>query len=187
MKAIKGKLLPVSLGLCLFSILIILQVTLGSDRSNTKNSEIQEKSKKAYEKFFTEEKLELINGSKRTLSSYKEPIVLLNFWATWCTPCIKEFKSMKKLQDKFGHDKFHIVGVNCDEDKKISEIRRFKKKHKLNFQSVMDPKTKLLDNFSLTHIPASIMYHKGKVIYFSNKYTDFLDDNIVERVKSVLE
>ena len=68
-----------------------------------------------------------------TLADYKGKIVLLNFWATWCAPCVKEMPSLDRLQAEMGKDKFVVLPLSLDgptrpkvapfyEDKKLSHL-----------------------------------------------------------------
>ena len=69
------------------------------------------------------------------LADYKGKIVLLNFWATWCAPCVKEMPSLDRLQAEMGKDKFVVLPLSLDgpsrpkvapfyKDKKLSQSRR---------------------------------------------------------------
>lgn len=68
-----------------------------------------------------------------TLSDYKGKVVLVNFWATWCAPCVSEMPSLDQLQKKMGKDKFVILPLSLDgptrakvapfyQDKKLGEL-----------------------------------------------------------------
>jgi len=46
------------------------------------------------------------------LSDYRGKVVLLNFWATWCPPCVREMPSMERLQQRVGEDDFKVIAVN---------------------------------------------------------------------------
>lgn len=59
---------------------------------------------------------ELADGNTFTLSEQKGKVVLLNFWATWCGPCVGEMPTFEKLYSEYG-DKVSILAVNCLEDK----------------------------------------------------------------------
>ena len=54
------------------------------------------------------------NGGARTLADWKDRVVLLNLWATWCVPCRKEMPALAALQRKLGGPAFEVVAVNID-------------------------------------------------------------------------
>lgn len=49
------------------------------------------------------------------LASYRGKVVLLNFWATWCAPCLTEMPTFKEWQKQYGSDKFQVIGVSMDD------------------------------------------------------------------------
>lgn len=54
------------------------------------------------------------NGNDVALADYASKSVLLNFWATWCSPCVRELPSLNRLQKTLGGDKFAVVALNID-------------------------------------------------------------------------
>jgi len=54
------------------------------------------------------------------LSRFNGKIILLNMWATWCPPCIKELPALDRLQQRLGKDDFEIVAVSLDDDIKLA-------------------------------------------------------------------
>lgn len=71
-----------------------------------------------------------------TLSEYRGGVVLLNFWATWCLPCMKLIPHELELADHFQGQPFTIVGVNCDTD--IEKARAAVAKNKMMWRSFRD-------------------------------------------------
>jgi thiol-disulfide isomerase/thioredoxin len=53
-------------------------------------------------------------GAGRTLADFKGKVVLLNLWATWCIPCLKEMPGLDRLQKELGSDKFEVVALSVD-------------------------------------------------------------------------
>ena len=72
-----------------------------------------------------------------TLSKLRGKPVLLNFWASWCGPCIQETPSLVDLQKRMG-DKVTILGVSIDENE--ADYRRFVKDYGIQYLTVRDPK-----------------------------------------------
>ncbi|HYG98438.1 MAG TPA: TlpA disulfide reductase family protein [Terriglobales bacterium] len=75
------------------------------------------------------------NNRTVTLSQFKGKPVVLNFWATWCPPCVEEMPSLVQLQERT-RDKVTVIAVSLDVDD--SAFQRFLKDHKLNMVTVRD-------------------------------------------------
>ena len=60
--------------------------------------------------------LEFADGSTKTIGDYKGKVVLLDFWATYCKPCIKKLPHLEEMQKRYGEDKLVVVAVTLDPD-----------------------------------------------------------------------
>jgi thiol-disulfide isomerase/thioredoxin len=60
--------------------------------------------------------LPALDGTVRTLEAYRGKVVLLNFWASWCEPCLTEMPSLERLEAGFSDQAFAVVTVNIGED-----------------------------------------------------------------------
>ena len=85
---------------------------------------------------------------KVSLNDYRGKVVLLNFWATWCPPCIAEMPSLIELQKKMKDKDVVILGVSIDEDE--AAYHKFLKNYGVNFVTVMDKEQE--DTHDLRHI-----------------------------------
>lgn len=84
-----------------------------------------------------------VSGSTITLEAFRGKVVLLNFWATWCPPCVWEMPSLDRLQAKLGGNRFAVVAVSIDRSG-FAAVMPFFLKHRLeNLQIYTDPKQKL--------------------------------------------
>ena len=72
-----------------------------------------------------------IDGKKLTLSDYKGKVVLLDFWATWCTPCREEIPHFVEMQQKFGSQGFQVIGISMDDDAK--PVKKFLQDYRINY------------------------------------------------------
>lgn len=103
-------------------------------------------------------------------------MVLINFWATWCPPCVKEMPMFVELQKKYKDD-FVIIGVLFEEDKDKEELATFMKKHNINFPITVDSQNfELAKNFGdVKKIPESFLYSKEG--FFLEKFTGEVDES----------
>jgi thiol-disulfide isomerase/thioredoxin len=78
-----------------------------------------------------------LNGKKHDLSDYRGKVVVLNFWATWCGPCVKEMPAFEKLADRLSNEPFALLAVNFGE--KADRIEPFLKKIGVDIPVLLDP------------------------------------------------
>jgi thiol-disulfide isomerase/thioredoxin len=75
-------------------------------------------------------------GQPVNLADFRGKVVLVNFWATWCAPCIEEMPSMQRLRDKLALAGFEVLAVNYQEGR--ARINDFLKKRPLNLTILRD-------------------------------------------------
>jgi len=74
-----------------------------------------------------------LKDSDGDIVDIKGKVILLNFWATWCPPCLNEIPGFIELQEEYGEQGFQIVGVAVDDEKLVSE---FSTEMKINYTTV---------------------------------------------------
>lgn len=126
-------------------------------------------------------------GKAFKLKESKAPVVILNFWASWCVPCLEEFPSLVKLRNRFKDQEVVIVGINTDDVESYPDAKKVMKKYKINFPVIFDKKSDLINKFKVSAIPVSIIYNKGKVIEVSNGAKDFFSGEFLEQVQSIVK
>lgn len=72
-----------------------------------------------------------VSGKKLSLSEYRGKVVLLDFWATWCTPCKEEVPHFVDMQNRYGGRGLQIVGISMDDDEK--PVRAFQQEFRMNY------------------------------------------------------
>ena len=104
----------------------------------------------------TELTLKDIKGRDVRLSDYRGKVVLVNFWATWCPPCLAEIPDLIRLQRDYRSKGLQVIGVTYPPQKR-AEVRRFVQKAKVNYPVALGSKeTKLLFTSSET-LPMTIV------------------------------
>ena len=86
-------------------------------------------------------------GHAVSSDSLRGRFVLLDFWATWCPPCIRALPAVRQLSRFFPEDQFLLISINEDENQ--DEWRRFSRTHEMNWTQVWDQNSNLYDAFRL--------------------------------------
>lgn len=68
---------------------------------------------------------------------FNDKTLLINFWATWCTPCRKEMPDLQRLSEVLDRDKFEVIGISVDEDGNL--VKEFLLEHGIQFANFQDP------------------------------------------------
>jgi len=113
-----------------------------------------------------------------SLAAYRRKVVLLNFWATWCEPCLTEVPRFAEWQQRYGGPRgLQVVGVSMDDDE--PPVRTFYQKYRLNYPVVMgDEKLGELYGGVLGLPVTFVIDRNGKVRF---KHEGVADLNIIER------
>ncbi len=85
-----------------------------------------------------------LQGKKLALSDYRGKVVLLDFWATWCAPCLQEIPHFIDMQQKLGPQGFQAIGISMDDGPK--PVQEFYQEHNLNYPVALGD-SKLADSF----------------------------------------
>jgi thiol-disulfide isomerase/thioredoxin len=99
--------------------------------------------------------LERVDGSKLKISSLKGKLLIINFWASWCNPCVEEFPALVRLADKM---KGNLVVIAVSEDEQKKDIETFLKLFGLpkpGFEILWDRDKKLAEKYAVGKIPES--------------------------------
>jgi peroxiredoxin len=103
-----------------------------------------------------------LSGRLVSLSSYRGKTILINFWATWCVPCLKEIPDLVKLQRSI-KGPFTVVGIAVASGEP-DDITKFTKDHGMNYPILLDPDQRAYQKFRLIGLPASFLVDKNGTI-----------------------
>ena len=112
-----------------------------------------------------------LDGKKVSLQDLKNKVVIVDFWATWCGPCIASFPGMQKMVTKYKDDpevKFVFIDTWENGDKKEKEAKDFMDKYKYDFHVLMDNDNKVVESFKVSGIPTKFVVDKKGITRFKS-------------------
>ncbi|MEO6348412.1 MAG: TlpA disulfide reductase family protein [Aquaticitalea sp.] len=125
-------------------------------------------------------KLEVLDfkGLQKYLTTTSDTTYVVNFWATWCAPCVKELPTFEQLYSNFSDKKVKVILVSLDFPRKYdSNLKPFIEEHRLKAKVIAlnDPDSnswipKISEDWSGT-IPATLIYNKDKRQFYEQSFT----------------
>ena len=125
-----------------------------------------------------------VNGEALSLEQYRGQVVLLDFWATWCPPCIAEIPNVKKTYEKYKDQKFQIVGISLDRSKEPLEA--YIEKEGLAWLHYWDNIGKVSNLYKVQAIPSTFLIDGEGVIRKTNLHGHALEHAVAELVNENL-
>lgn len=127
-----------------------------------------------------------LTGKVQDLKDYRGKVVLLNFWATWCPPCIKEIPSLNNLQKKFSSDDFVVLSVDMGEEPK--DIQAFLDHIPTDYPVLVDSTSSLTEPWQLKAFPSTyVIDRKGQLRYMYFGGLEWDEPEIVKFLEQHLE
>ena len=162
----------------LIIFIFLLSNSFANEVPDIKNLIINKEQKKYDSLMFLDAK-----NQKIELSNYRDNLIILNFWATWCLPCKEEMPSLDILlnNDKLNNLKIFPINVGKDSPQKSEEF--FKKLNIKNLEIYFDPPSTLAKKLSLRGIPTTIIFNKegkefarviGSINFEDKRFIDWL-------------
>jgi len=116
------------------------------------------------------------------VKDYRGKVVLVDFWASWCPPCLKSLPKYDDLRRELGTSDFEIVAINVDEN--TDDAKKFLAKHPVSYPIAKDPKGVLPGVFGVKAMPTSFLIDKNGVVQYV--HAAFKEGDI-EKLKKEIE
>ena len=168
--------------LVFFIYLISSTVSYSIERPDINNLIIHEKKK-------TIGKVEFFNSkkNKETLENYKENLIIINFWATWCLPCKEEMPHLDKLVSKNKFKNIKVIPINIADEKLKKSKEFFEELNINNLEIFYGSSIDLAKKFKLRGIPTTVIVdNEGYEIARIIGYIDFENKSLLEWLTNLL-
>ncbi len=104
------------------------------------------------------------SGEKISLQDFKGKVVLVDFWASWCAPCIRSFPWMNSMLEKYGEEGFAVIAINMDQDPELA--KKFLQRQKSALTIAFDPKGSVALQYQVMGLPNSFLIDReGQIAY----------------------
>ncbi|MCU0289550.1 MAG: TlpA family protein disulfide reductase [Acidobacteria bacterium] len=123
-----------------------------------------------------------IAGNSVELFSYKDKLILLDFWATWCGPCRREIPNIIDIKETFKNSPFEIISIAL-ENGKIDYAKKFVKEQKMNWVHIIDliKGQQIAEKYNVMYIPAVFLIRNGKILS-----SGLRGEELKEKIKQLL-
>jgi len=123
-------------------------------------------------------------GRRVTPVSFGGKILVLNFWATWCAPCVQEIPSLDRFQKRFGNSGVVVVAVSVD--KNDEKYKNFLRRVHVSFDTSRDPDANVSTQFGTFQFPETYIIKNGLVVRKFAESEDWTSDDVTRYVQSLL-
>lgn len=182
------KFLP---GLYLFVIVFTasLAIQVGTSQISASVKQKEKSKDEVLEEKLNKIETQTINGKKINLGNIKSKITIVNFWASWCIPCMEEMPSLVSLKQKFKSEDLTIVSFNTDENDQLKNIDKTLKRFKITneFEVIADKETKIADSLKISAIPVTYVLKNNKIVKSYNGPVDFNSVEFIDGLKKLIQ
>jgi len=125
------------------------------------------------------------SGKEININDYREKLVIVNFWATWCTPCKKEMPSLDRLYQSDNFKNLQIFAVNTEQPNKSKTMKFFEDLNIKKLEIFFDSNLNFVKEFKLRGVPTTVLINKkgeefariiGEVNFEDKKFLKWLSN-----------
>ena len=125
------------------------------------------------------------SGGELSLSGLKGQVVMINFWASWCGPCRKEFPALDQIYSKYKPMGFQMVAINVESEK--ADAERFLGQTPVSFPILFDPDNKVSGNYGVSAMPTTFLVDRqGRLRWQHRAYKPGDEAKYIEQIRAML-
>lgn len=129
-----------------------------------------------------------LDGETLSLADLRGEVVMLNVWATWCAPCIREMPALQAFHERYADRGVRVVAASVDRGSAAGEVRRFLEDHGIGFTVLLDPDQRVMSRFRTIGVPETFLIDRdGTIVHRWIGEFDPLDPSALARVEPLLD
>ena len=131
-----------------------------------------------------------LDGNRVRLSeAYEDQVVLIDFWATWCFPCIKELRHLQNIYDKYREKGLTVLAISVDGPETVALVKNFIRKYQFSFPVLLDSDSKVVSLYNPSlFLPYSVLIDRGGYIrYVHQGYSPGDEILIAKKIENVFK
>ena len=124
---------------------------------------------------YLETRLKNVNGQHSSIikEAGNSQLIVLDFWATWCKPCIKAIPKISELAEHYENKGVSFIGINTDSPRNLAKVKPFVKTHNIKYPVLLDVDQEIMNELLINAFPTLLILNReGKVLFthrgFSN-------------------
>jgi cytochrome c biogenesis protein CcmG/thiol:disulfide interchange protein DsbE len=126
------------------------------------------------------------HGRTITRSDFGGKILALNFWASWCPPCVEELPSMNQFTREYASQGVVVIGISIDKNENL--YKKFLTQRQVAFDTARDPEADISASYGTFQIPETyIIGRDGKVLEKTPDAFNWMDPQFLARMNSVIK
>ena len=116
-----------------------------------------------------------------------ETLTVLDFWATWCKPCLNSIPELNSLYLKYKNQGVNFIGINTDAPRNRSKVKPMVNALGLDYPVLLDPDGLLMNDLNISGLPTLIIFdNKGKRLYFHEGFKEGDEKIIGQKIENLL-
>ena len=124
------------------------------------------------------------HGRTMTRDEFGGKLLVLNFWASWCPPCVEETPSLEEFARQFAPQGVVVLGVS--NDRKDDQYRKFLDRFHVDFETARDPENNISASYGTFQLPETYLIKDGRVVEKVISNQNWMDPEFLARVRKML-
>lgn len=130
-------------------------------------------------------RLTTLDGENISLADLQGKNVLINYWATWCPPCLNELTALENIQNQFEHQDFLVVTINGIEQDNLGDVQATVQEYGITYPVLLDENETFWDSYRILFLPTSIYIDELGIIRFI-KFGEQSEAEFVDMIQQLL-